>query len=197
MKKWDFSSPAPSELGDHEVPLEGTELEGKSIALLITGGIASIKAPFIARLLRKHGADVMVFASGEALRYTTELALEWSSDNFVITELTAAAEHLFPFDCYLIAPATYNTINKIAGGIADSVVTATIASALGRMERENAKILIAPTMHGSMHNSILTESLKKLDDLGAGIIPPRDQYGKHNLPDDDVILEAVISALQE
>ena len=195
MNKWNYSPPSPSELGDHEVPLEGTELAGKSIALLITGGIASIKAPFIARLLRKHGAGVMVYASPESLRYTTGEALEWSSDNFVITELTSAAEHLFRFDLYLIAPATYNTINKVARGIADTVVTTTIASALGRMEREGAKILLAPTMHGSMHNSLLTESLKKLDKLGITIIPPRDQYGKHNIPDDEVILGAVIAAL--
>ena len=195
MKKWDFSPPAPSDLSDHAVPLDGTELMGKKIALLITGGIASIKAPFIARLLRKHAAVVTVYASAEALRYTTVEALEWSSDNKVVTELTSAAEHLFRFDCYLIAPATYNTINKIARGIADSVVTTTMASALGRMEREGAKILIAPAMHGSMHNSILTGSLKILDNMGAGIIPPRDEYGKHNIPDDDVILEAVISAL--
>ncbi len=44
MNNWDFTPPPPSDLGDHDVPREGSHLEGKRIALLITGGIASMKA---------------------------------------------------------------------------------------------------------------------------------------------------------
>jgi phosphopantothenoylcysteine decarboxylase/phosphopantothenate--cysteine ligase len=185
MNSWDFTPPPPSDLGDHDVPREGSHLEGKRIALLITGGIASMKAPSIARALRKQGADVVVFASEEALRYATIDALEWSSTNHVVTRLTSKAEHISdstPFDAYLLAPATYNTINKMSSGTADNIITTTLASALGRMEQGQTKILIAPTMHGSLHNSILTGSLKKLDSLGIRIIPPREAYGKHNIP---------------
>lgn len=194
MAKWDFNPPPESSLGDHEVLLAGNHLQGKRIALLITGSIAALKAPLIARHLRRQGADVVAFASSEALRYTTIDALEWSTTNTVITKLTAAAEHLSdenPFAAYLVAPATYNTINKIAGGIADGVVTSSIASAIGRMERGKTKVLITPTMHGSLHNSILTASLQKLQAMGIEFIPPLVAYGKNNLPAEAAIASAV------
>jgi len=195
MKQWDFTAPPDSPLGDHDAPPLGDNLKGRRIALLITGGIASIKAPFIARLLRKYGAEVMVYATLEALRYTTAEALEWSSNNKVVAVLTSAAEHLYKFDLYLIAPATYNSINKFALGIADNAVTALLASALGRMERGQCRILLAPTMHGAMHNSILTQSLKNLSEKGVIIIPPQQEYGKDLLPEETEILQAVCQAL--
>jgi phosphopantothenoylcysteine decarboxylase/phosphopantothenate--cysteine ligase len=193
MKNWDFSPPPESDLGDREVPLEGNHLQNKRIALLIAGGIAAMKAPLIARALRKEGADVVAFTSQEALRYTTIDALEWSTTHPVVTKLTAAAEHLSdsaPFDAYLVAPATYNTINKMRYGIADGVITSALASAIGRREQGKTKIAIAPTMHGSLHNSILTESLKTLSGMGISIIPPREAYGKHNIPDErEIVVE--------
>lgn len=67
-------------------------------------------------------------------------------------------------------------------GIADGVITATLASAIGRLERGKTKIMVVPTLHGSLHNSILTESLKNLAKMGVYIMPPREDYGKHNLP---------------
>lgn len=185
MKSWDFSPPSPSDLGDHDVPLIGNHLQGQKIALLITGGIAAMKTPLIARALRREGANVVAFVSQEATRYVTLDALEWSTNNPVITQLTSAAEHLSDrttFAAYLVAPATYNTINKMRYGIADGVITSTLASALGRMEQGTTKIMIVPTMHGSLHNSILTESLQFLDSLGVKIMSPRQDYGKNNIP---------------
>ena len=194
MKHWDFTTPSESEITDRQVALEGTHLEGKRIALLITGSIAAMKAPLIARSLRRQGGDVVAFASDEALRYTTIEALEWSTTNPVVTKLTPAAEHLSderPFAAYVIAPATYNTINKISYGIADSVITSTVASALGRMERGKTQVLIAPTMHGSLHNSILTASLQKLQTMGVKIISPTVAYGKNLLPPESTIVAEV------
>ena len=194
MYDWDFSPPKPSSLGDHDVSIEGHHLEAKRVALVITGGIAAMKAPFIVRALRSQGASVVVFASTESLRYTTIDALEWSSNNQVVNRLTAASEHLSdsnPFDIYLVAPATYNTINKMANGIADSPVTTTLAVAIGRMERGKSKLVIAPTAHGMLHNSLLTASLHKLEDLGVHIIPPREEHGKHKLPHEDHMVAEV------
>ena len=190
--------PTPSDLGDHEVPREGDELHEVRVALLVTGGIAAFNAPNLARSLRKRGATVHAFCSSEALRYVAEEALAWASDNPVVTALTADAEHLSDavgFDAYLVAPATYNTIGKLASGIADTVVTATLASALGRMERGEAAILMAPTMHGSMHNSILVEHCQRLAASGVRLISPRDEYGKHNLPREDVLVTEVCEAV--
>ena len=91
MSNWDFQSPPESDLSDRQVALDSTHLLNKRIALLVTGSIAAIKAPLIARTLRRHGADVVAFVSSEALRYTTIDALEWSTTNRVVTKLTASA----------------------------------------------------------------------------------------------------------
>ena len=152
-----FPPPAPSDLGDHEVPRDGNALDGARVALLVTGGIAAFKAPLLARALRRQGAVVTAFATTEALRYVAREALEWACTRPVVVDLSADAEHLSdsaPFDVYLVAPATYSVIGKCAHGIADTPVTATLASAIGRMERGQAAVLFAPTMHGSMHTSI-------------------------------------------
>ncbi len=191
---WNPTPPPPSKLGDHDVPLLGNHLGGKRIALLVTGGIAALKAPLVARALRREGSEVVAFVSQEALKYVTVDALEWSTVNRVVTQLTPAAEHLSdrsPFDLYLVAPATYNTINKMRYGIADGVITSTLASALGRQEQGKTLILLVPTMHGSLHNSILTESLVNLQNLGVRVMPPREDYGKHNIPAErEIVVEA-------
>lgn len=198
MRDWEPVPPPPSELGDHDVPLEGRQLEGRRIALMVTGGIAAMKAPLLARALRKRGAEVTAFLSEEGARYVTAEALEWSTLHPVVTRLTPAAEHLSderPFDAYLVAPATYNTLNKMAAGVADGVVTASLASALGRLERGETKVLAVPTMHGSLHNSILTSSLERLRAMGVVLVPPREAYGKHNIPDEAEIVAWVCRTL--
>ena len=196
---FDFPPPTPSDLGDHEVPRDGDRLEGVRAALLVTGGIAAFRAPILARALRRQGATVTAFATTEALRYVAREALAWACDRPVVVELTADAEHLSdsaPFDLYLVAPATYSVIGKCAHGIADTPVTATLASAIGRMERGHAAVVLAPTMHGSMHTSILVSNLRALAAIGCTIVPPRDAYGKHNLPEEPVLVEACAAALQ-
>ncbi len=198
MSHWTPHPPTPSTLGDHAVALEGTHLLGKNIALLITGGIAAMKAPMLARALRRQGAQVTAFISDEGLRFVTAETLAWSTDRPVISSLSARAEHLGDsehFHAYLVAPATYNTINKMACGIADGPLTATLASALGRLERGACAVLVCPTMHGSMHTRILTESLERLQRFGVTVIPPRDDAGKHNLPDEEPIVVAVARAV--
>jgi phosphopantothenoylcysteine decarboxylase/phosphopantothenate--cysteine ligase len=173
-------------------------LAGKRIALLVTGGIAAMKTPQLARGLRRHGAQVVAFASDDALRYVAREALEWATCAPVVTGLTWAAEHLSdgtPFDAYLVAPATHNTIAKMACGIADTVVTSTLASALGRVEQGRTRIVIAPTMHGTLHNSVLVDNARKLAALGVEFVAPHDAYGKHNLPSTETLCIAVGRAL--
>jgi phosphopantothenoylcysteine decarboxylase/phosphopantothenate--cysteine ligase len=62
------------------------------------------------------------------------------------------------------------------------------------MERGLASVLFAPTMHGSMHNSILVGNLRRLHALGCAVVEPRDAYGKHNLPDEATLVEACAAA---
>ncbi len=198
MSSWTPHPPTPSSLGDHAVALEGTHLLGKRIALLITGGIAALKTPMLARALRRQGAEVTAFISDEGLRFTTAETLAWCTDRPVVSTLSPRSEHVSDaeqFHAYLVAPATYNTINKMACGIADGPLTATLASALGRMEQGACAVLVCPTMHGSMHTRILTESLQRLQSFGVTVVPPRDAAGKHNLPDEEPIVVAVSRAV--
>ncbi len=195
---WDFTAPAPSVMGDHDVPPASDRLAGRRVALLVTGGIAAMKTPQIARGLRRHGADVTAFASADALRYVAREALEWACLGQVVDTLTWRAEHLSdaaPFDAYLVAPATHNTIAKMATGVGDTLVSSALISALGRMEHGRTQVLVAPTMHGSMHNAQLVDNARRLAAQGVRFIAPRDAYGKHNLPDTDVICTAVGRAL--
>lgn len=195
---WDFRAPTPSAMGDHDVPRASDRLAGRRIALLVTGGIAAMKTPEVARGLRRHGATVVAFASEDALRYVAREALEWATLGPVVSGLTWAAEHLSdsaPFDAYLVAPATHSTIAKMAHGIGDTVVTATLISALGRMAQGRAQVLVAPTMHGTMHNAQLVDNARRLAAQGVRFITPRDAYGKHNLPDTETLCIAVGRAL--
>ena len=132
--EWNLESPDESELKDREVRPLGRHLEGKRVALLITGSIAAYRCPDLVRDLRREGADVRVFATREGLRYVSRDALEWNALHPIIDQFSPHAEHLHqeaPIDAYLVAPASYSVINKSALGLADSVVTSTIASALG------------------------------------------------------------------
>lgn len=196
---WSMRPPTPSDLGDHEVPREGDRLSGLRVGLLVSGGIAAYTTPTLARALRKEGAAVQAYVSQEALRYVTEDALAWASDQPVVTQLTSRAEHLSdaePIDCFLVAPASYNTIGKFATGIADTVLTTTLASALGRVERGHCGIVIAPAMHGSMHNSVFVGNCEKLAALGVVFVAPRDDYGKHNMPKDATLISGCVEAMQ-
>lgn len=195
---WDFSAPTPSGMGDHDVPRVSDRLAGRRIALLVTGGIAAMKTPEVARGLRRHGATVTAFASDDALRYVAREALEWATLGPVISALTWRAEHLSdsaPFDAYLVAPATHSTIAKMAHGIGDTVVTSALISALGRMEQGRTQVLVAPTMHGTMHNAQLVDNARRLAAQGVRFVTPRDAYGKHNLPDTETLCIAVGRAL--
>ncbi len=195
---WSFQPPASPAIGDHDVPLVSRHLEGKAIALLVGAGIAAMKAPLLARALRRRGAEVTAFGTPETLRYVGAEALAWSTCRPLVGELTWRAEHLSDgkaFAAYLVAPATYNTIGKAAHGIADTVITAALASALGRLARGETAVLMAPTLHGSMHNGLLEANCRQLAALGVRFVPPRDAYGKHNLPEEELLVAAVCRAV--
>ena len=198
--EWKIEPPPPSQLNDRDVRLTGSHLSGKRVALLITGSIAAYRMPDLVRYFRREGAEVVVYATQEGLRYVAKEALEWCSQNPVIDSFTPEAEHLSdanPFDVFVVAPASYNMLNKVALGIADCVVSSAIAAALGRMERMGTPLLFAPAMHGSMHNKILTRSMLILQEMGVSLIPPKQVYGKNNLASLDIIVAATIRSLSK
>ena len=197
---WDFEPPPPSEFADHDVRLTDSHLSGKRIALLITGSIAAYRIPDLIRDFRREGAEVVVYATTEGLRYVAKESLEWCSQNPVIDSFTWDAEHLSdstPFDAFVVAPASYNILNKASLGIADSVVATTIAAALGRMEQKGIPVLFAPAMHGTMHNKVLTGSLRTLQEMGVTLISPQQSHGKNNMAPLELIVAATIQTLSE
>lgn len=154
-------------------------LHKKSVALCVSGGIASIETPKIARQLRRFGAEVSAYMTPSALSFVGKSSLEWGTGNEVITELSGKAEHLCFHDAVLVAPATLNTINKVFTGIADSPVTTLIASALGA----KVPVFIAPTMHESLYNNpFFQKNLKTAKDYGVRVIHPRFDEGKAKIP---------------
>lgn len=198
FESWDGSPPRSEPIGDHAVPLLSSHLAGRRIALLVSGSVAALRTPDLVRDLRRRGAEVTAFCSAEAFHYVGRQALEWATCRPVVSELSWRSEHLSddaPFDAWLLAPATYNTIGKLAAGIADTVVTAALASALGRLQRGLTQVLVAPTMHGSLHTPLLERNVRQLRELGVEFLAPRDAAGKHNLPDGAWIAAAVCRCL--
>jgi len=179
---------------DLRVEKIGDYLQDKSIALCVTGGIAAIEAPKIARHLRRYGANVKVYATQEALKFVGKASLEWGSENDVITELSGRAEHICLEDLVLVAPATLNTINKIFAGIADNPVTALTASALGMKK----PVYLAPTMHDSLYdNPFLQQNLPKAESYGIHLLEPRHEEGKRKMPSIDEIAAKMTRELAE
>jgi phosphopantothenoylcysteine decarboxylase/phosphopantothenate--cysteine ligase len=193
--RWELGAELP---GDRDLMLQSNALQGRKVALLVCGGIAAYRSPDLIRALRRQGAQVQVYVTQEALRFVTRDVLEWCSLSPVIDRLDGRAQHVEDgreIDLYLLAPATYSTINKFALGVADNAVTTTLATALGRLERGLCRIQVAPTMHGAMVNPILRESLARLSDLGVQVIAPRPGAGKANIPQVDSLVAGAVRGL--
>jgi phosphopantothenoylcysteine decarboxylase/phosphopantothenate--cysteine ligase len=125
--------------------------------------------------------------------------MEWATGNDVVTELTGRIEHVslvgehsLRADLVLVAPATANTISKIACGIDDTTVTSVVSTAFG----SNCPIVIVPAMHESMYNHpIVTKNIKELKALGVEFVGPRIEEGKAKIAETKEILDAVIRKL--
>jgi len=178
---------------------KGKELRGKRIVLCITGSVAAVQSPEIARELMRRGAEVYAVMSSNAQKIIHPNLMEWATGNPVVTELTGKIEHVAlvgehpeKADLVLIAPATANTISKIAAGIDDTTVTTVASTAIG----SKTPIIIVPAMHQSMYNHpTLKENSQKLEALGIEFIHPRIEEGKAKIADTEEIVEAVVRKL--
>jgi phosphopantothenoylcysteine decarboxylase/phosphopantothenate--cysteine ligase len=177
---------------------EGAELEGKRIILGVTGSVSAYKAADIARDLMRHGADVHAVMTSAAQKVVHPNLLEWATGNPVVTELTGKIEHVAfttgesKADLILVAPATANTIGKMASGIDDTPVTSYVSSALGA----GIPILVAPAMHDTMlTHPIIKKNVKKLEEVGVVFVLPKMEEGKAKLAGPDQITPLVISTL--
>ncbi len=178
---------------------KGRELENKRIILCVCGSVGAVQSPEVARLLMRHGAEVQAVMSPMAQRILHPDLMEWATGNPVVTELTGKIEHVALVgehskraDLVLVAPATANTISKIACGIDDTTVTSVITTAFG----SRTPIIIVPAMHESMYNHpILNENIKKLKTMGVGFVQPRLEENKAKIAESEDILSAVMSIL--
>lgn len=171
----------------------------KNILLGITGGIAAYKSASFARLLIKNGYDVRVIMTASAQAFITPLTLQALTGNPVHIDLLDESAELGMghielakwADLLIIAPATANTIAKLAMGIADDLLT-TVCLAT------TAPILVAPAMNQQMwqHPSVKL-NLQTLTDYDYEIIQPASgeqacgDIGEGRLPEPEQLLEYV------
>ena len=174
-------------------------LKGRKIVLGVTGGIAAYKAAELVRELVKAGAEVHVVMTRNAQAFITPLTFQTLSGNPVTTELfnlIAESEigHIALADraeVLLIAPATANIIGKIAGGIADDLLTTIVMAT-------KAPVLLAPAMNVHMwENPICQENIQKLRQRGYHFIDPEagelacGYEGKGRLAEISTIVEEI------
>ncbi|MDG6222950.1 MAG: bifunctional phosphopantothenoylcysteine decarboxylase/phosphopantothenate--cysteine ligase CoaBC [Candidatus Bathyarchaeota archaeon] len=181
------------------VGTKGTELKGKNVVLCISGSVAAVRCSDIARELMRHGADVFPVMSQMSQKIIHPYLMEWATGNPVVTELTGKIEHVAltsgnstKADLILFAPATANTISKIACGIDDTPITSVATTAFGL----EIPIMIVSAMHGSMYqHPILLENIKKLKSLGVKFIGPRIEGKAAKIAETEEIVNSVINEL--
>ncbi len=177
-------------------------LSGKNILIGITGGIAAYKICELIRMFKRKNANVRVICTPNALNFVTRLTLqnlsqnevavqEFEVDNFKPEHISYADEA----DIMIIAPATANTISKIAAGICDNLLTSIVCAF-------KKPVIIAPAMNCNMwDNPVIQENLKKLSTLGYKILEPESGFlacgyeGKGRLCSLEKILEEAAAIL--
>ena len=149
-------------------------LADKKIVLGVTGGIAVYKAAELVRELVRAKAQVYVIMTRSAQEFVTPLTFQTLSGNPVSTDLFSLIEeseigHISladRADLLVIAPATANIIGKIAGGIADDMLSTVVLAT-------KAPVLLAPAMNVHMwENPICQENIQKLRARGYHFIDP-------------------------
>ena len=180
-------------------------MQGKHILLGITGSIAAYKAAMLCRLLRVAGAEVKVVMTPTAKEFITPVTMATLSKNPIAVEFYNPENgdwhsHISMgewADCYLIAPATANTIAKMAYGIADNLLLTTYLSA-------RCQTVVAPAMDCDMFcHEATQENLAKLRERGVVILEsPEGELasglmGKGRMMEPEQIVESVDQLLSQ
>ena len=175
-------------------------LKGKTVVLGVTGSIAAYKIANLASMLKKLHCNVHVLMTRNATNFINPITFETLTANKCLIDtfdrnFQFNVEHVSiakQADVVLVAPASANVIGKIAGGIADDMLTTTIMACTCRK-------LIAPAMnHNMFHNPIVQDNLQKLRRFGYEIIAPAKGYlacgdvGDGKMPDEQTLLDYII-----
>lgn len=177
---------------------------GKTVIVGVTGGIAAYKAAEVVRGLIKKGINVHVLLTEAATRFVTPLTFQTLSGNPVVVDMFAEpkvwnVQHVAyaqQADLIIVAPATAATISRLAMGLADDMITATVMAT-------TAPVLIAPAMNNQMYqHPTVKVNLTKLQAYGYEIVAPGvgelacGDWGEGRLASIDLILaqaEAILA----
>ena len=180
-------------------------LKGKNILVGVTGGIAAYKTATIIRLLVKEGAEVKVVMSAHAKEFITPLTLSTLSKNPVLTEFynpengdwNSHVDLGLWADLFVIAPATANSIAKMAAGIADNLLLTAYLSA-------KCPIMVAPSMDADMLNHPATRiNIETIKAFGNIIMEPASGElasgltGKGRMAEPEVIVKEIVKLLSK
>lgn len=175
-------------------------LTGKNVLVGVTGGIAAYKTASLVSLLKKQGASVDVIMTKNAQEFIKPLVFETLTGSKCYTDTferaaTFDVEHISiakRADVAIVAPASANVIAKLAGGIADDMLTTTLLAC-------KAKKLISPAMNTAMLEAASTKrNLEVLRSDGYKIIEPANgllacgDEGAGKMPEPEVLLEYVL-----
>ena len=178
-------------------------LQGKTIVLGVTGGIACYKAAALASALVKQHAQVQVIMTENATKFVTPITFEQLTGNKALTDtfdrnFQHSVEHIAVADradLVLIAPATANVIAKLANGLADDMLTTTVLAC-------DCPKAIAPAMNTRMYeNPVTQDNLEKLRRYGWEVVEPASgrlacgAEGKGKLPEPETLLELCLHTL--
>jgi phosphopantothenoylcysteine decarboxylase/phosphopantothenate--cysteine ligase len=164
-------------------------LSGKKVVIASSASISIYRIPDLIRDIKREGADVISGMSENASKLINPDVMKWASGHDVVTKITGNIEHISLFDentILLIAPASYNTIAKMANGIADNIPSLFFSYAYGH----GNPVVIVPAMHKDMMNGkINMGNIKKLRELGILIVDPEYDDTKAKIADNDGIID--------
>ena len=172
-------------------------LEGVNVVLGVSGSIAAVKTVELAHELRREGASVRAVMTDSARGIVHPWALEFATENDVVTEITGAVEHVELCgregwgDVLLLAPATANTVGKVAAAVDDTPVTTCATTALGA----GLPVVVAPAMHEPMydHPGVL-DAIDRVQSWGVEFVDPRIEEGKAKIATEAAIVTGVARA---
>ncbi len=178
------------------------DLADKTVLLGVTGGISAYKVAELARLLVKAGVNVKVVMTEAGQQFVTPLTFRTLTGNPVATTMWSDPGSPFPHislsdeaDLIVVAPATANIIAKMAGGIADDLLSTTLLAARGT-------VVVAPAMNSRMYlNPITQANLEKLRRMGVVVLAPGEgglacrTEGVGRMAEPSEIFDAVASEL--
>ncbi len=179
-------------------------LTGKTVLLGVTGSIAAYKMANVTSMLKKMHADVHVLMTKNATNFINSITFETLTGNKCLVDtfdrnFEFSVEHVSlakKADILLVAPASANVIGKLAGGIADDMLTTTAMAC-------TCPLIISPAMNTRMYeNSIMQRNLATCKQFGMEIIEPDSGHlacgdeGKGKLPPERLLVEAILRRIR-